>query len=845
MVLDMNRIDLNKGWNLTYENLSWGPEMLPAVLEKTEGWMECNVPCDVHVPLIELGIIKEPVEALNSYDCEWMEQKSWWFKKIIAVERCILENDVIEIVFESLDCEADIFLNGFQLGHHKSAFYSFSMDIKKILKSGDNVLLVRVTSGLEHVSENDIAAIRKCVSTETDDKRGSRGDKRRANIRKPQYAYGWDWGPRIATCGIMKDVYLNAYKKLAVRGVHIVTNTVSDDFAALDIKVELENLHVYKSFEGSVAVEFAYNGVSVKTVTKEVHVRSGLNYVTISAEIGAPKLWWPNGMGEQNLYTVKVTATSSDAATEYPCFKYGIRTLKLNMDKLSDNERLFAIEVNGVKTFSKGGNWIPADSIYGRVTDEKYDRLIKEAKDANFTMLRVWGGGLYETNAFYEKCDEYGILVWQDFMFACAMYPDNQEWFQKEAEREMDYQTRRLRNNPCIALWSGSNENNWGFCDWWIGEKKAEFFGGAICYNKIAPALVEKNCPNIPYWNGSPYGGEEPNSNEIGDRHHWYDCTMNPDMSKRITPEEYDRVQSKFVSEYGYIGPCAKSTIVKYHGGQAIDRDADIWKQHNNTFEKDTVVAGIAKHYVDSDNMELDSYLLYAGLCQGLMYQYSLEAMKFKDDCWGSLFWMYDDCWGEVGWTIIDYYLTRKPSYYYVKRAFDPLKLILREDNGTIKVMGINETGRAVDFDMEYGYVTFNGSQRRTKTTRIELPPHSRGIIYEFEKGNYNMKDGICFVKPEHCCITPATLRSDDFRNLNVEKADIKICDIGEKAGIISFTVSSDTFAHAVHFGLDDQLHLSDEYFDLLPGESRKIEILNPCSSFNTEDIKPIGVTVK
>jgi len=206
---------------------------------------------------------------------------------------------------------------------------------------------------------------------------------------------------------------------------------------------------------------------------------------------------------------------------------------------------------------------------------------------------------------------------------------------------------------------------------------------------------------------------------------------------------------------------------------------------------------------------------------------------------------MYDDCWGEVGWTIIDYYLTRKPSYYYVKRAFEPLKLILREDSGTIKIMGINETGKAVDFDMEYGYVTFDGSLRQTKTTQIELPPHSRGIIYEFKKGIYNMKDGICFVKPENCCITPATLRSDDFRNLNVEKADIKICDIGEKDGIISFTVSSDTFAHAVHFGLNDQLHLSDEYFDLLPGESRKIEILNPCSGFNTEDIKPVCVTVK
>lgn len=839
----MLKINLNKEWKLTYENLSWGPEMAPAVLDKKTEWIVCDVPCDVHMPLIEKGIIKEPLEALNCYDCQWMEDKSWWFRKVFTAGEALFEYDTVGLTAESLDAEADIFLNGFHLGHHKSAFYPFEAEVKKHLKPGENTLLIRASSGLEHVSEQDIAAVKNCVSTETDGNRGDRGDKRRAFVRKPQYAYGWDWGPRVATCGIMKDVYIKAYRKIAVNGVHVVTRTADAKQAGLTVKVQVENLHVFKSFEGTVHAEFLLDGRSAGSADAGVHLRSGFNYVELPVAVEEPALWWPNGMGPQSLYAVRVWVEAQGEVTSYPEFKYGIRTLCLNMDSINSGERLFALEINGVKTFCKGGNWIPADSIYGRVTDEKYDTLIREARDCHFTMLRIWGGGFYEKDIFYEKCDEYGILVWHDFMFACAMYPDNLEWFRTEAERELDYQTRRLRNHSCIALWCGNNENHWGFSEWWIGGKKAELYGGAICYNKIAPAVVERNCPNIPYWNSSPYGGDEPNSNEIGDRHHWNDCTMNSDMSKRITPEEYDKITSKFITEYGYIGPCAKSTIVKYHGGHPVDRDESIWKYHNNTFEKDTVLAGITKHYTDADNLDMESYLLYAGLCQGLMYQYSLEAIRCGRNCWGSLFWMYDDCWGEVGWTIIDYYLKRKPSYYYVKRAFAPVKLILREAEGTVRVVGINETGKPVRFGMEYGYVSFDGNTREVSAIDIELPPFFRDVVFEFRKGSHDFTGGLCHVKPlDTPDVRPAVLRTGDFRTLKTEKAVIRLDNVKKESGNVSFEVSTDVFAHAVHFGLEEGIRFSDEYFDLLPGEGRRVTIFNPPENLRVEDIKPVSV---
>ncbi|MDO8686486.1 MAG: beta-mannosidase, partial [Clostridiales bacterium] len=390
-----------------------------------------------------------------------------------------------------------------------------------------------------------------------------------------------------------------------------------------------ENLHAYSTCDIKVLVEIFDCDDSVLRLEKNVVLCSGINYIDFNGVIRDAKLWWPNGMGEPFLYDVKVSVDSGSKVTSYPGFKFGLRTLKINQDKLSWDEKLFAIEINGVRTFCKGANWIPADSVYARVTEQKYDILLEEAKEANFNMLRIWGGGIYERDVFYEKCDEYGIMIWQDFMFACSAVPDSLEWFRDEVKKEMDFQTRKLRNHPSLVLWCGNNENYQSADSWFREGDKYRYFGGSICYNLIAPTVVRHNCPEIPYWNGSPYGGEFALSDKMGDKHHWGECTMNPDMEKRITPEEYDSVTAKFVSEYGYIGPCCKSTIEKYHAGMPVDIDGRIWKLHNNTFEKDTVAAGVEKHYIDPLGIDLNTYILYAGLCQGLMYGYSLEALRF------------------------------------------------------------------------------------------------------------------------------------------------------------------------------------------------------------------------
>jgi len=357
----------------------------------------------------------------------------------------------------------------------------------------------------------------------------------------------------------MGDVRIEAYNEIDIRSVKFTTNEISEKSADVSIEVEIENFCVISTLDVNVKLDISFDGRLVNSVAKEVFMTSGLNYVTFNLKIDNPMLWWPNGMGEQSLYAVKVSAEMADKNLVSNEFNAGIRTIMLNTDKIDSKNRMFAFVVNGVKTFCKGANWEPADSIYGRVSDSKFEKLIREAKEANFNMLRMWGGGVYERDFFYECCDRFGILIWQDFGFSCAAYPDELDWFREEVEKEVDYQTKRLRNHPCLAIWCGNNENQahlevYREKSYWAGDKKPASPGGTILYNNIMPRIVRINCPEIPYWNSSPYGGvTDLECNECGDRHH-YDCTMNKEVNKRIVPEEYDKIACKFVSEFSCPG---------------------------------------------------------------------------------------------------------------------------------------------------------------------------------------------------------------------------------------------------------------------------------------------------
>lgn len=829
-------LSLNNAWKLHEAPLDCKPEEVANVLRQKDGWLDCSLPCDVHTPLIDAGIIKDPVLADYCLASEWIEHRSWWFVREIDATEFDLNSDIVELSIESIDAYGDIFINGVHIGTHKSAFYPFVKDIKSWIVSGKNTLCVRVTTGLEQVSDEDLAQLNWAVCHEESNGCPERGDRRRAFVRKPQYSVGWDWGPKVSTCGIVKGVTIKCMKNATIRGVNLVTLEAGKT-AKLHMTVEIEQLDIIGTKDADLIVTIKKdNEICIKHIKNDLLLTSGINYVDIDFNIEDADLWWPSGYGAQPLYEIQVSLACEDMKSDYPSFKYGIRTVSLDTSRMDKENRRFTLVVNNVPIFCKGGDWIPADSIYARITTEKYDTLVKEAQNANFNMLRVWGGGFYENNDFYEACDKYGILLWHDFMFACSAFPDHQDWFKAEVERELDYQTKHLRNHPSLGIWCGNNENHWIFNKIdnpnWNIEMTHDKQYGLYTSNVQAKVAVRNNCSHIPYWNSSPYGGALPNDDNVGDTHHWYAGMMNPDMSKRIELKEYDKVQSRFVTEYGYPGPCPKKSIEDYFDGRPIDRDSKVWHMHTNTFEKNTVAAGIEKNYnVAAVTLGLDDYILYSGMVQSLMLGYSLEAIRFKDYCSGALFWMYNDTWGEVGWTIVDYYLRRKISFYAVKRALARKKLIIRQIGENIRVMGCNDSDQDINTTAEMGYVSLDGKIRRTEVVSLRIPAYSRSYIVEQLVPNEDFLNGVFAIIPSCDCIEPAWLRVNDIRNMVTVKQDVMISDCKKDGNDLLITVKSDVFVHGVHIKEDNIC--SDNYFDLLPGQSKTIRVENAA------DLKP------
>jgi beta-mannosidase len=815
----MKTIDLNKNWQVGDEDLSLKGMKGVSVLKDRDNWYNTDLPCDVRQPLIRNGIIKEPLEKLNCYESEWVEERSWWFKKTFLLTPDQADSTCpVDLILDYVDVYGDIFLNGEYLGCHKSVHYPFKQEIRRFLHRGENTLLVRVTTGLERVSDQPQV---KEVCTEVRANRGDRGDYRRVLLRKPQYAFGWDWGPRVATCGL-GEARLEFHAPLEIGDLKIYTSSLEDDKAVLNLEFEVIHHDILSTREGQVQISVTDPlRQTVYQDKSDLFLRAGVNPFRRKITLNKPSLWWPRGYGEQPLY--KITMQTGDSrATE----TFAIRTLRLNQDKIDSKpgERRFVFEINGVDIFARGANWIPADSLFQRVDDKKYRTLIEEAAEMNFTMLRVWGGGLYEKDFFYDKCDEMGILVWQDFMFGCAHYPDRNEEFRELVTKELTYQINRLKNHASLVLWCGNNENQWIFENTSRREEDG-FLGGEWIYDNLAPRLTHLLSDHIPYWNSSPFGGDLPNSSQAGDCHYWHQCMMNPEMEKRITPEEYDRTEHKFISEYGYVGPCAKETIETYFAGEPIDRTGEIWSHHNNTFEKDTVAAGIKKHYCDPENLSLDDYLLYAGLVQGLMYNYSLESFRFKEFCGGGLYWMFNDTWGETGWTVIDYYLNRKISFPYVRRAFEPQKLIMRLKDDLVHVMLCHDGADDFEADLEYGSVSFDGSSLNTEILSVKVGARSQKQVLSFPKPDGVAAERVVFCRLKGSETIPALLREVPFRSLRLTKPQLGLSEEERTKESVTLKISSDKFAHAVHFGLSPVFLLSDEYFDLLPGESRTISI--------------------
>ena len=356
---------------------------------------------------------------------------------------------------------------------------------------------------METISSEQLEEVDCAICTE-EPRRDDRGDKRRAFLRKPQYVYGWDWSPRAVTVGVADDVYIEIAKIARIIDVYIYTERIEDKCAVIKGEIEVENMNILSTLDAEyVRLNLSLNNeVKAFFEVKDVFLCSGLNYIPFEIKIDNPQLWWPNNSGKQPLYKVNCSLITGKQEISYPLYDFGIRTIELDTSRISADRRNFKFKINGQDIFAKGANWVPSDPLYIRVDDDRLEKIIKEAADANMNILRIWGGAVYNRKSFYTLCDKYGLLVLQDFMFACSAYPDTLEWFMELCEKEIDYQIKRLRNHACMALFCGNNECHEifsikNFMNWDINPDYSKQYGLSIS-NNLAKKITHRNCPHIP-----------------------------------------------------------------------------------------------------------------------------------------------------------------------------------------------------------------------------------------------------------------------------------------------------------------------------------------------------------
>lgn len=834
----MEMLNLAGEWKLRAEFMDVGPERFTEVVEKPDGpftvytkgpnafpqktgFLHTQVPCDVITPLVENGVIEEPFLKTNTKNCLWIRDFSWWFIKDFEVTEAMLQEDVVRLYIEMLDFKADIIINARPVARHTNVFCPFYEDVKRFLKVGANTLVIRLTSGIEDNYPKDAISLYCASDNAICDQR--------IYLRKPQFTYGWDWCQPVPTCGIGRAIYLEALSGAKIASSRMDTHSVGND-AEVEFFFEIDKTNMTASAEVTLEYELVYDGKTVFSSKKEHLLVGGLNYIQEKATIKEAKLWWPNGYGEQNLYELRARCVCEEKTVEARTKKVGIRTVEIDHSKLPDGTRNFFFKINGVRVFCKGGNWVPTDSVYLRTPDSTYRTLVDEAKAAGFTMLRMWGGGTYEPDCFYEYCSENGILLMHDFMYACGFYPDTLDSFLYEARREADFQTKRLAHYPCMAVWTGNNEIAESFTDWFPEPIAPDRFYGEKIFNYIQPNAVHNNSPQIPYMPSSPYFGN-PRANQVddGDVHAWTYLGRDPKTKFKFSYEleAFDRMPARFSSEYGFFGAQMESTVRRFHDGEEVEYGGEIWKHHGEFDRKRNALDGaINRHLTDFSKLDMAGYLLYSGIMQGSLYSEMAEAMRQKPYGAGDLIWMYNDCWPETGWTVIDYYLTRKISFYFLKRAFDTKKLIVRRKDGGAVVTVINETPEELTAEISYGYRSFAGQASCTGKKAMTIPAHSWQQFEFVAEGD--LKNGYFFATGAKDGFETADSLRAYYRDYTFPKASVKIESAEMDGKDMVVTVSADAYVPVAYLKTsDDRVHYSDNYFKLYPGEKKTVRILN------------------
>lgn len=778
---------------------------------KENKWLIGTVPGTVHLDLMNSKMIPDPYKDENEKKVQWVENEDWDYQTSFKISSKELENQNAELIFNGLDTFSEIYLNGKLLQSTDNMFRKWTIPVKQNLKIGENILQIKFKSAVNVGKE-----LAKKVPFTTP-------ESPRSYVRKAQYQFGWDWGPRLVTAGIWKDVKLNFWNNAKLENVKIEQKVLTKQKAELNIYNE-----IFADQEGKYII-------SINDKLNNIQLKKGKNSIQIPFTIKNPKLWQPNGWGDPNLYNIKISLQKDSKIIAEKSEQIGLKTIELIQQK-DEKGKSFYFKVNGNSMYAKGTNWIPSDSFSPRITKEKYQKLIKDSKDANMNMIRVWGGGIYEDDEFYKACDENGILVWQDFMFAGSFYPSDEE-FLNNVKEEVKDQVNRLQNHASIALWCGNNEIDEAIVNWGYQKQfkysKEDSLQVWKDYKKIFHEVIPNTINEVVikdksiYWESSPsIGWGHKESLTEGDSHYWGVWWGEQPF------EIYNEKVPRFASEYGFQGmPTLETTKSMFSGAPDLNLENGTIKAH----EKHLRGWEIIDNYMKRDYKIPTDFVKYnyvSQLLQARGMQIAVEAhRRAKPYNMGTLYWQLNDCWPVVSWSSIDYLGNWKALHYQIKRSFENQVILTEEKNGVLSFYGINDGLKNFeDVFVEIEVIDFNGKALNEITTVpdgktlreiVKFDPiEIENLISDSNKNEVFLK--LTLKDKNQKIIAQNNYFFAKPKDLKLLKPTIKIKKISET----EIEISTDVLAKDVY--LIGDTHFSDNFFDLLPKTSKKIKLSKP-----------------
>lgn len=787
-------------------------------------WLEAQVPGCVHTDLYDNNLIPDPFYGTNEKDLQWISDENWEYKKIIDIDNEFLSKEVQLLKFYGLDTYARVFINGSLFIASNNMFHPWEVNVKGVFKLGRNEILVFFDSPIKKVLPKMNKMTYELPADNDQIKKTS------PHTRKAPYHYGWDWGPSFATCGIWQNVKIIAYDSFTFNNVYVDQKEIQPDIAKIKISVTITS-----EVESDVEL-LIVEPKSKINISKSVKLRKGKNSFYRVIEIISPRLWWPNGHGAQNMYIFEISAKNNNCV-DIKKIKTGLRDFKVQLGEDSDGNS-FAFMVNGKPIFSKGANWIPGDSFTTRMTKDNYKTLLENAVNANMNTVRVWGGGIYESEDFYDLCDELGLIVWQDFMFACSLYPGNDD-FLESVKKEAEYQIIRLRNHPSIALWCGNNEIAVAWHNWGWKEKYPEIVFTKD-YKNLFHELLPKLCNSLDksrlYWPSSPgydlllpKTGQELNR---GDVHYWGVWHGGDELSS------FSENVGRFMSEFGMQSFPSPVTVDYFCPSNEQEINSDIVKSHQKaSLGNANIMKYILMYY--NQPKDFSSFIMLSQIMAGEAIKVAVESHRMAMPyCMGSLYWQLNDCWPGASWSSMDYFGNWKALHYYAKKFFSPLLICADIQPDILNVYVVNDGESIKDSKILIELYDFKGTLTYEDIAIMNINANSSTNVFSDKKdkvlNGLNVKNVMLRVSIEiHGFIASTNdyffektkfLNVDEQNfNVNVEKADVGYnIDIESKSFLNRFYALC----------LNDTGVFSDNYFNMLPGEKRKIQFI-PSEKFN------------